>query len=618
MLLKGLEGDANINGDKFIDVKELERYLEDEVPIRAFPRSQTPFVRTSDKKKKLSVIVNTDSKRNKGKNDTSSPKSKKSEKTNTEEISPIESPETSDSTIYHLFKNAIKENHLLSPKNKNAYFYLNKLQSEESFIDAIPGLERELSIALLNNAQERLNWLLANDIYDVDHKGLSNSIDQISIALSLLPETHLLYDQWCSHSYLFEGINDLIKVRSKEKKQQYQDAINNFNLATEKDSMALFARLLKGHAFTELKNWNKAEENIALVIKQNSRFSKAYYYRAELYFDWYQEQNTPEKIKIAHDAIEYCLYLRNDFPNTTGLKAKIEQEFQKSNNSPKRFDRGYRGGSFCASSFDDDVQTYVFKRNGSNKGNSIWISRKSGRAKAKYFAHKSGGDDVHDRYTKWRINGSKNIILKSSGAYATGWNNSNIPVGVTVDNGVIVNRNYHNSMDGLVIVYATGGIAISNIEDGDLYLEALGRKVDIRNASDRNAFLSWAQAEQATVFQMHLLAYNNKIEVGKYNSSPSRAVRKFLVLAKSRDGELFHIIFHLKNQSYSLYNATELVFNYLRKDKRMNVIAIINLDTGGFDILNTAGGATDCNNSNVWGTSNNYEDMTNLLTYEYD
>lgn len=274
--------------------------------------------------------------------------------------------------------------------------------------------------------------------------------------------------------------------------------------------------------------------------------------------------------------------------------------------------------SYCTSSFGGDVTTYTLNMGGSELGKSIWISRKSKRAKAKYFAHKYGGSDVHDRYTKWRVNSGKNIILKSSGAYATGWNGSDIPVGLTVDNGVVVNRNYHNTMDGLVIVYATGGIAVSNIEDGDLYLEALGRKVDIRNASDRNAFLAWAQSERATVFQMHLMAYGNKIEVGKYNSSSSRSTRKFLALAKSRSGELFHIIFYLKNHSYSLYDATKLVFDYLRKDKRMNVIAMINLDTGGFDILNTAGGATDCNNSNIWGTSTNYEDMTNLLSYQYE
>ncbi|MFK8101927.1 MAG: hypothetical protein AB8G15_05375 [Saprospiraceae bacterium] len=274
--------------------------------------------------------------------------------------------------------------------------------------------------------------------------------------------------------------------------------------------------------------------------------------------------------------------------------------------------------SHCTSTLNNDVKTYAVKHGSEEVGKSIWISRKSKRAKAKYFAHKYGGSDVHDRYTKWRVNESKNIVLKSSGAYATGWNNSDIPVGLTVDNGVIVNRNHHRGMDGLVIVYATGGIAVSNIEDGNLYIETMGRKIDIANLFDRYAFLKWAVKEEATVFQMHLMAYKNVVKVGRYNSSKATARRKFLALAKSPNGELFHIVFYLKNRAYSLYDATTLVLNYLRGSKSMDVIAMINLDTGGFDILNTGGEATDCNNVNVWGTSSNYEDMTNLLSYEYD
>lgn len=276
--------------------------------------------------------------------------------------------------------------------------------------------------------------------------------------------------------------------------------------------------------------------------------------------------------------------------------------------------------SSCTTNFNGEVTTYTLEDGSSHVGQSIWISRKSGRVKAKYFAHKQNGSHVHHRYTMWRVNddSKKEIILKSSGAYATGWNGSDIPVGVTVDNGIIVNRNYHDEMDGLVIVYATGGIAVSNIEEGDLYLESLNRKVNITNAYDRSNFLSWAEKEEATVFQMHLMAYKNEIKVGKYNSSSSTAKRKFLVLAKNTDGDLFHIIFYLNKRSYTLYKATELVFNYLKDTKDMNVIAMINLDTGGYDILNTAGTVTDCKDDNVWGSSNNYDNMTNLLTYHYE
>ncbi|MEM6316488.1 MAG: hypothetical protein AAF960_02400 [Bacteroidota bacterium] len=272
--------------------------------------------------------------------------------------------------------------------------------------------------------------------------------------------------------------------------------------------------------------------------------------------------------------------------------------------------------SQCTSSFNGDVTTYTLKDGYYDAGHAIWISRKNQRAKAKYFAHKQDGNYVHTRYAYWRRDGDKSVILKSSGAYATGWNGSDVPVGVTVDNGVIVNRNYTTDMDGLVIVYATGGIAVSNIEDGDLYLESIGRKVDIRKSGDRARFLQWAVSEKATVFQMHLMAYKNQLKVGKYNSSSATARRKLLALARSNRGELFHTIFYFE-RSQSLYDATDKVLNLLRGN-RMDVIAMINLDTGGFDILNTGGDATDCSGSNIWGSSSNYDDMTNLLTYEYN
>ncbi|MEM9991906.1 MAG: hypothetical protein AAF738_09085, partial [Bacteroidota bacterium] len=133
----------------------------------------------------------------------------------------------------------------------------------------------------------------------------------------------------------------------------------------------------------------------------------------------------------------------------------------------------------CTSSFEGEVTTHKIYDGYSEVGHSIWMSRKTQRLKAKYFAHKqddnNGGTKyVHSRYGDWR--GGKYVVLKSSGAYASGWKGSDVPVGITVDNGIVVNRSYYNKMDGLVIVYATGGIAVSNIEDGNLYLDALGKR----------------------------------------------------------------------------------------------------------------------------------------------
>ena len=269
----------------------------------------------------------------------------------------------------------------------------------------------------------------------------------------------------------------------------------------------------------------------------------------------------------------------------------------------------------CQRSYlNGDVHTFTLYDGGQEIGNTIWVSRASERAKAKYFAHRQSGSVVFDRYKSWRP--GKDVFIMSSGAYATGWNGEDLPAGITVDNGEIVNRSYETRMDGLVIIYATGGIAVSNIEDGDLYLASLNRRVDVKKASDRSLFLNWAVSEDATVFQTHLLAYKNQLQfVSRRNNRT--AVRKFLVLAQSAGGELFHIIFYTKHGGYSLYDGAYKTLSYL-KGKSMNVIAMINLDTGGYDIIGTGEDVRDCNGDYFSGHSSDKDDMTNLLAYQYE
>ena len=270
----------------------------------------------------------------------------------------------------------------------------------------------------------------------------------------------------------------------------------------------------------------------------------------------------------------------------------------------------------CAAYFNGDVITRTLNDGYSAVGHSIWLSRSSKRVNAKYFAHKQYGTVVHDRYDTWRQ--GKNVVVISSGAYATGWDGKDVPAGITVDAGKIVNRNYESTMDGLVIVYATGGIVVSNIENRDLTLKKGGKSfvVDVTSSSGRAEFLAWAQSEGATVFQTHLLAYKNDLLFTRATSETAR--RKFLVLTKDPNGNLYHVIFYMKNKSYSLYDAAQGILSYLNNG-RYEVIGMINLDTGGFDIISTGSDVRDCNGNYITGTANDDRpNMTNMLTYWYN
>jgi hypothetical protein len=246
-------------------------------------------------------------------------------------------------------------------------------------------------------------------------------------------------------------------------------------------------------------------------------------------------------------------------------------------------------------------------------GTSTWLKRD--KVKAKYFAWKKDGQHVDERYDSWKQ--GKEIVLMTGAAYVNGWQGSEVPVGVTVDNGVIINRGYDNNIDGLVIIYATGGIAVSNIDNGDLYLDALGRKIDIRNTRDRHELLNWAVKENASIFQTHLTIFKNQL-VCNYSKNAKSSTRRFLVLVKSSSGEFFHVIFYFKHARYTLYHISEMTLNYL-KDKEMDVIAMLNLETGTYDVINTGSGVTDCNGDYIKGKRNEIrKEIPNLLTYYYE
>ena len=76
-------------------------------------------------------------------------------------------------------------------------------------------------------------------------------------------------------------------------------------------------------------------------------------------------------------------------------------------------------------------------------------------------------------------------------------------------------------MDGLVIVYPHGGIAVSNLKERNLKLSGgnanPNKYYDLRgSSSDLYQFKEWAKSQRATVFQTHLLAWNDKLQF-EYN-----------------------------------------------------------------------------------------------------
>jgi hypothetical protein len=203
---------------------------------------------------------------------------------------------------------------------------------------------------------------------------------------------------------------------------------------------------------------------------------------------------------------------------------------------------------------------------------------------AKYFAAKDkNGSSVPNRYNKWSK--GKNIICVTSGTYYDGSDQQSVPVGLTVDNGIVVNRVIAD-FDGLVIVYATGGVVATNLKDKNLTVQGgsiSGMPLDIKgNDFHRNEFLKWCENNGATVFQTHLLVYNNNLKISSFNSSPEPRERRFLAVGNDTEGNLVHCLVNSPGYT-TLYEGSKRTLNFLNEFKDMKVKWMINLDTGWQD-----------------------------------
>lgn len=219
----------------------------------------------------------------------------------------------------------------------------------------------------------------------------------------------------------------------------------------------------------------------------------------------------------------------------------------------------------------------------------IKLLRKDNRVKVKYFASANfNGKPVADRYYNW--SSGKNVVTYSSGTYMNNCKASLAqPVGLCIDQGVIVSEHpTPDDLDGLMIVYATGGMAATNLDEGNLNItfgDGSKQTVDIRhNAYDLATFKKWAQEQEATVFQTHLFVYKDKLLV-KPGASDKKQERRFLAVCKLDNGDIVHYIINLPTPS-NIYDGGSKALSYLKDHEEVQeVIFMINLDTGCQDVF---------------------------------
>jgi hypothetical protein len=251
----------------------------------------------------------------------------------------------------------------------------------------------------------------------------------------------------------------------------------------------------------------------------------------------------------------------------------------------------------------------------------IKIDRTGNRIKAYYMANSGSDGSIKNRYETFKRT-HPNIVAYSAAAYMAK-NSYGIytPEGFTMDHGLLINEQLElTRFDALVINYATGGIAVSDLREDKITADNVEYKIR-SNPRDLANFKNWAKTNQATIFQTHLLAKDNTLLVKPANLNKvmynEQRERRFLIASKDNtSGKVYHYIVNRdKTKPTYLYDGAKDAFNFLQ-GRGINVTWMINLDVGAQDAFgfNTSDGQP---HSRIKGMAS-LDDALNLLVYYYE
>ena len=172
-------------------------------------------------------------------------------------------------------------------------------------------------------------------------------------------------------------------------------------------------------------------------------------------------------------------------------------------------------------------------------------------------------------------------LVLTSGSYVTSTNRTS---GLSATGGVLSNSAVDPKMDGLVIIHQ-GQVSIHNIDAG-IYLPGQTSSLQVVDLiSDYMQLISWIQQEDASVFQTHLLGFDNDLSIDPTKASTTLRERRLLATLE-RNGENGVAIIDLpqKPRPLSLSEAAATTLFGLRQ-LGWTVKGIANLDVGTYNIL---------------------------------
>lgn len=255
----------------------------------------------------------------------------------------------------------------------------------------------------------------------------------------------------------------------------------------------------------------------------------------------------------------------------------------------------------CQTTANGKVKVNEVNDLGKRYGYAIWMNNNV--INANYHVSKLNNQNVYQRYKTWKI--GKSVLLTSSGGYSS--NNYTTALGLTIENGRVINNLLDSKMDAIVLIY-DGELEIIDIRK-KTKIKAINQSLQLNNRQDKIIFVNKIKQLKATVFQTHLLAKDDVLKI-KMGSDKKIAERKLLAMVE-KDNESFYTLFYIK-KGERLYDVSKKVNTYLI-NQNYTVNAIVNLDTGVHNILKTDN-LKSCSNQTIQGETN-INNAVNLISF---
>lgn len=295
VMMEGLYGMADANNDNAISMKELQRYLEDNVPMLALPNKQDPVVKTEDNTMVICMV-----------NEALLNEYKKAKDKNLSFLLAANIKGNEDAWISTM-SNKQKELYLTckhQTENKNlgeAFITFKQYELHDKTSDASVLLRRNLSAALQEKTAKILTPMLEDvSKFESNIKEVAQAEDDIDKAAELLGKEHFLYDKLQARKLFLKALGIIL---NGDKKTKSKECIKYLEQSVSLEPNAPYTYFSLSSLYSEASNPKEAENNINKYLDLIPTSSWAHYNYAILLYESnrYDEAEKEYKRTIALD-----------------------------------------------------------------------------------------------------------------------------------------------------------------------------------------------------------------------------------------------------------------------------------------------------------------------------